>query len=87
MGQVIRTATGEEFQVEWCGVASMDGVLRFYIPDGDIVTLTAVFADPKNFPITHLYDGEVVNTYTGYNQFFGTLKDFIGGVTVQIAKG
>ena len=86
MGQIIRTATGEEYKVEWCGVASMDGVLRFYIPNGSIVDLTAVFSNPNNYPITHLYDGEVVKVYEGYTKFFGAFMDFVDGVTVQLAK-
>ena len=86
MGQIIRTATGEEFQVDWCGVASMDGVLRFYIQNGNIVDLTTVFSNANNFPVTHLHDGEVVKVYEGYTKFFGAFLDFVGGVTVQLAK-
>lgn len=86
MGQVIRTATGISYPIEWCGVASMDGILRFYVKDGNLVELTSIFSEEQNFPLTHLFDGEVVQTYDGYTRFFGVNLDFVGGATVAIAK-
>ena len=86
MGQIIRTATGIEYAIEWCGVASFDGILRFYVPNGDLITLMTVFSQPENLPITHIFDGEVVETYTQHTVFFGATKDFVGGVTVELAK-
>ena len=86
MGQIIRTATGTEYEIEWCGVASFDGILRFYVPNGNIVELMTAFSNPENLPVTHIFDGTVVETYTNYTVFFGAIMDFVGGVTVSLVK-
>ena len=64
--QTIRTASGTEYAIDWCGVASIDGILRFYVPNGNLVELILAFSNPQNLPVTHLFDGEVVQEYTNY---------------------
>ena len=86
MGQKIRTATGIEYPVNWCGIASIDGILRFYVPNGNLVELTTVFADAENLPVTHVFDDEVVQDYTDYTVCFGVTMDYLGGATVELAR-
>lgn len=87
MGQKVKTATNIEYKVDWCGVASIDGILRFYVPNGDIVELTTVFSNQENLPVTYMFDEEVVDVYTDYTRFFGATLDFNNGVTVSLARG
>lgn len=87
MGQIIRTASGSEYAIEWCGVASLDGILRFYVPNGNLVELMLAFSNPQNLPVTHLFDGEIVQEYTDYTVCFGVTMDYLGGATVELARG
>jgi len=84
--QTIKTANGIELAVDWCGVAGIDGVLRFYVPNCDLARIMQIFADPASLPVTHLFDDKEVETYTDFTQFFGATKDFNGGVIAEIAR-
>lgn len=45
--QKIITAKGKEFNVEWCGQATIDFVLRFAVVGSDMQTILTTFMDPK----------------------------------------
>ena len=55
--QTIKTATGKEFSVDWCGQSTIDFVLRFAVVGSDMQTVLKTFMDPnETIVITHIID-------------------------------
>jgi len=79
-------ANGEKFEIEWIGVASFDGVLRFGIKNADITNLLATFTKPENCTVlTRSFDGEE-KTFEGYTVFRGITIDYDGTIIVALSK-
>ena len=83
----IRTATQADYDVEWIGIATIDGVLRFSIANGNLTELTQTFFNPAELPITLYEDPEIPPTaYTDFTVPFSITKDFSGSVIVGLAR-
>lgn len=77
---------GEEFEIEWIGVATLDGALRFGIKNADITKLLATFTKPENCTVlTRSFDGED-KTFEGYTVFRGITIDYDGTTIVALSK-
>lgn len=82
----LKTYKGEEFEIEWIGVATLDGALRFGIKNADITKLLATFTKPENCTVlTRSFDGED-KTFEGYTVFRGITIDYDGTTIVALSK-
>lgn len=82
----LKTANGETFEIEWIGVATFDGALRFGIKNADITNLLATFTKPENCTVlTRSFDGEE-KTFEGYTVFRGITIDYDGTTIVALSK-
>lgn len=69
--QRIRTATGKEIIVNWCGVSTIDFALRFGVPNGNMMELIRIFTNPEETQtLIHLFDEEEI-VHTGFTIFKG----------------
>lgn len=69
--QKIKTATNKEYNILWCGVSSIDGVLRFEVKDLNMLETLAVFTNPEEtIELTHIFDNQP-RVYHGYTTFKG----------------
>ena len=69
--QKVRTASGKEFNVNWCGQATLDLALRFGVPDGNMTELFQTFTSPaETQTLIHLFDEEEI-VFTGFTIFKG----------------
>ena len=67
--QKVRTASGKEFNVNWCGQATLDLALRFGVPDGNMTELFQTFTSPaETQTLIHLFDEEEI-VFTGFTIF------------------
>ena len=80
------TADGKTFEIEWIGVSTLDGALRFGVKNADITRLLAIFTKPENCTVlTRLFDGEE-KTFEGYTVFRGITIDYDGTIIVALSK-
>ena len=85
----IKTAEGVVFHADWCGVASIDGRLRFAIPNANISAILRTFMREESLPVTYQTDEdeETDIVYSDFMEFDGAEKDFLGNIIVILAKG
>ena len=82
----LRTTNGEMFDIDWIGISSIDGILRFAVKNPDISKIVQIFSVPENCSIlTRLFD-EDEHTYEGFIVFRGFLLNFDGTATVSMSK-
>ena len=82
----LRTTNGEMFDIDWIGISSIDGILRFAVKNPDISNIVQVFSVPENCSIlTRLFD-EDEHVYEGFIVFRGFLLNFDGTATVSMSK-
>lgn len=69
--QKVITATGKEFNVNWCGQATIDFVLRFEVVNSTMTNILTTFMNPvETAKLTHIFD-ENRAVYTGFTKFKG----------------
>ncbi len=78
---------GQEYPIDWIGVATLDGVLRFSVPGSeDISSLFTTFSNPDNCTkLIRIFD-EDQKEYDGYNVFRGITVAFDGKYIVALSK-
>lgn len=80
------TANGEEFDVAWMGVASMDGGLRFGVINSTAEKIFSIFTVPENCTVlTRVFDG-VEKEYEGYTVFRGMTINYNDEIVVSMSK-
>lgn len=85
----LRTATGKTFQIDWIGVSTLDGSLRFeVVGDVNMFELISVFIQPEETAtLTRVFD-EDEKTFSGFTDFKGVDKKYgDGGIVVALVKG
>ena len=84
--QKIITKSGEEFEVSWAGVASIDGVLRFAVLNSDMGTVFNTFTNPEETEIlVHEFDN-TPKEYIGYTVFRGVLMNYQNELIVSLSR-
>jgi hypothetical protein len=82
----IETTKGKNFQIEWAGVSSIDGVLRFAVVNTELTEILATFTVPENCKeLTRVFD-EDRKTFTGYTVFRGVQINYDGSIVVSMSK-
>lgn len=84
--QKIKTATGKEFTIEWCGRSTIDFVLRFAVTGTDMAEIITTFMDKNETrKITHTID-DMGNKaeFEGFTTFRGVDLKPDGSVVVSL---
>lgn len=85
--QKITTATGREFNIVWCGLSTIDFVLRFEIKGETMQDILATFTNQEEIAtLTHVFD-ELKTVYTGYTIFTGVDMKPNGHIVVSLMEG
>lgn len=74
MAAKVYTATGKEFDSNWCGVA-FTGDLFVAIANSDFSTLLNVFSDPEETKTITFRDGNYEDVHEGFTKFMGFQYD------------
>lgn len=86
--QKIITATGKEFQIEWCGQSTIDFALRFDVKGEDMTTIINTFIDPsETSKLIHQMDdmGSHIE-YDGFTTFRGVDLKPDGTIVVSLMQ-
>lgn len=84
--QTITTATGKVFQVGWCGLSTIDYVLRFGVKGESMIDVLQVFMSPSETEtLLHTFD-ERTNEYDGYIVFRGVDLKPNGEIVVSLSQ-
>jgi len=85
--QKVITETGKEFNVNWCGQATIDFVLRFEVVNGTMTNILSTFMNPvETAKLTHIFD-ENRAVYTGFTKFKGVDLKPNDAVVVSLMEG
>lgn len=85
--QKIITETGREFEIVWCGLSTIDLVLRFEVKGEIMQDVLATFTNPQETAtIKHVFD-ELETVYTGYTIFTGVDMKPNGHIIVSLMEG
>ena len=77
---------GETFEVEWIGVSTIDGVLRFNVINADMTAVLQTFMKPENCsPLVRKFD-EDEKTFEGYTVFRGIIVNYDNSMIVSLSK-
>lgn len=84
--QTITTTTGKVFQVGWCGLSTIDYVLRFGVRGESMANVLQVFTDPaETAMLSHTFD-EHTNEYDGFTTFIGVDLKPNGEIVVSLSE-
>lgn len=84
--QKIITATGREFNIVWCGLSTIDLVLRFEVKGETMQDILATFTNQEEIvTLTHVFD-ELETVYTGYTVFTGVDMKPNGHIVVSLME-
>lgn len=84
--QTITTATQRVFQVSWCGLSTIDYVLRFGVRGESMTDVLQAFMNPdETETILHTFD-ERTNEYNGYTVFRGVDLKPNGEIVVSLSQ-
>lgn len=84
--QKIITGTGREFIVAWCGLSTIDFVLRFEVKGKTMQDILATFTDKEETgTITHVFD-EHETIFSGYSKFKGVDLKPGGSIVVALME-
>jgi len=85
--QKVITATGKEFNVNWCGQATIDFVLRFEVVNSTMANILSTFMNPvETEKLTHIFD-ENRAVYTSFTKFKGVDLKPNDAVVVSLMEG
>lgn len=85
--QKIITATGKEFNVDWCGQATIDFALRFEVVNSTMESILPIFMNPiETAKLAHVFDEKSV-VYTGFTKFKGVDLKPGGSIVVALTEG
>lgn len=84
--QKIRTATGKEFDILWCGPSTIDLALRFNVVNSDMATVLSTFTNPKETGrLIHVFD-ERETVFHNYINFKGVDTKPDGSIVVALME-
>lgn len=84
--QKIITATGKEFQVNWCGQSTIDFALRFEVVESTMAEILATFINSEETAeLTHVFD-EHETIFRGYTKFRGVDMKPGGSIVVALME-
>lgn len=84
--QTITTATGKAFRVNWCGVSTIDSVIRFGVKGESMIDVLQVFMDAaETETLVHTFD-EHSSEYDGYIVFRGVDLKPNGEIVVSLSQ-
>lgn len=82
--QKIITAKGKEFEVEWCGLSTIDSALRFETIGVNMNDAITVFINPmETARLTHVFDDKTT-VFRNYTQFKGVDLKPGGSIVVSL---
>lgn len=85
--QKVITETGKEFNVNWCGQATIDFVLRLEVVNSTMTNILSTFMNPvETAKLTHVFD-ENRAVYTGFTKFKGVDLKPNDAVVVSLMEG
>lgn len=85
--QKVITETGKEFNVNWCGQATIDFVLRLEVVNSTMANILSTFMNPiETAKLTHVFD-ENRAVYTGFTKFKGVDLKPNDAVVVSLMEG
>lgn len=85
--QKVITETGKEFNVNWCGQATIDFVLRFEVVNSTMTNILTTFMNPiETAKLTHIFDEDRA-VYTGFTKFKGVDLKPNDAVVVSLMEG
>lgn len=82
----ITTATGKQYNVKWCAIASIDGVLRFCITGESVADLISVFMNPEETSSIHYHFDTIGKEYERFTVFKGIELQLDGDVVISLMK-
>ena len=86
MMQIIRLKTGKEYFVNWCGVSSLDGILRAEIFDSTFCDVAQDFCNKEAVrEIEYIANENTVATFFDYTEITGITSSF-SGIVVALKK-
>ena len=84
--QTITTATGKVFQIGWCGLSTIDYVLRFGVRGESMANVLKVFTDSaETETLSHTFD-EHTSKYDGFTTFTGVDMKPNGEIVVSLSE-
>lgn len=84
--QKIITATGREFNIVWCGLSTIDLVLRFEVKGETMQDILATFTNREETgTLKHVFD-ELETVYIGYTVFTGVDMKPNGHIVVSLME-
>lgn len=85
--QKVITETGKEFNVNWCGQATIDFVLRLEVVNSTMTNILSTFMNPvETAKLTYIFD-ENRAVYTGFTKFKGVDLKPNDAVVVSLMEG
>lgn len=86
MMQTLRLKNGKEYQVNWCGVSSLDGILRAEITDSTFCDVAQDFCDKDAISAIDYIVNDVSSVmFNGYTDITGITAGF-NGIIVALKK-
>jgi len=84
--QKIITATGKEFEIDWCGPSTIDFALRFEVVKSTMADILEMFTRPEECAeLTHVFD-EHETVFRGYTKFRGVDLKPSGSIVVALME-
>lgn len=84
--QKIITATGKEYQVEWCGVSTIDFALRFAVVNAEMTDVLTTFTNANESRQIIHYFNEKETVYNNYSKFRGVDEKPDGSIVVSLTE-
>lgn len=83
----IQTDNNDQITITSIGISGIDGLLRFWIDDSDLLEMMRIFTNQNALPITLYEDPEIEpKEYTDFTVLFGVEKDYNDQVMVVVGK-
>ena len=83
---MLETSQGVTLPIEWIGISTLDGSLRFETTEQDLPTLFAVFSDPEHTrTLTRIFD-ESRKSFEGFTVFKGIERMGTGNVVIRLLR-
>ena len=82
----IVTKTGKEYEINWAGIATVDGALRFEIVNGTLSDIFSCFSSPEETAELSRVWGDSTTVYEGFTAFKTIDIQANGNIIVALSK-
>ena len=82
----IVTKTGKEYEINWAGIATVDGALRFEIINGTLADIFSCFSNPAETAELSRVWGDSTAVYEGFTAFKTIDIQANGSIIVALSK-